>query len=561
MKKTKLILAGILSTVLAASAAMVHAAAATVVRGYRGDVNCDGQVTVVDIIKLQKNLLALDTLKNETAARFADMNDDGIVGAYDLAMLKRSVFTNQWFALTEEIPDTDLTEPVTTEWVEPSTDDVEPPTEYTEPTEVTEPEPTTEYTEPTTEPTEPSTEAGWNEAVIAAVDASLPTQGNANLVIFYVDFPDCRYGTDLTAEQIAEIAFGAEDTSDMNYPFDSMSAFYARSSKGAMQLGGTVLRYTTKENRFAYDDDKVKLAEECYDAFRDSVDFSQFDGDGDGMIDATLFSVPTSAGDDYWWPCAGGFGDPEYRVDGMAIGHIITGNAQIMSATDYKNFNSSYLHEMGHCMGLPDYYLYSSDDYEGFHGSAGTELMDADAYSDFGCFSKLMLGWYKQDQVSVYDASQGSQTFLLNNAQTADGNCVIIPYGKLDGRYFSEYFILEYITDDANNSAINRDMGWWQQVDDGIRIYHVNAALQEDYWWTYLKYQNGSEYTGGNDAGIRLLRLVGDGEGVFTTGDVINSSTSGFGWYDAGENEAIDPGVTITIGEFVNGQYSVTISN
>ena len=51
-------------------------------------------------------------------------------------------------------------------------------------------------------------------------------------------------------------------------------------------------------------------------------------------------------------------------------------------------------------------------------GNAGTELMDADAASDFGCFSKLMLGWYQKNQVSVYDSSKGTQTFQLQNAQT-----------------------------------------------------------------------------------------------------------------------------------------------
>ena len=110
--------------------------------------------------------------------------------------------------------------------------------------------------------------------------------------------------------------------------------------------------------------------------FKDTVDFAQFDGNGDGKIDATLFTVPTKAGDDDWWPCAGAFGDEAYRVDGVAVGHIITGNAQVESRDSYFNYISSYCHELGHCTGLPDYYLYGRDDREGLHGSAGIELMD-----------------------------------------------------------------------------------------------------------------------------------------------------------------------------------------
>ena len=188
-------------------------------------------------------------------------------------------------------------------------------------------------------------------------------------------------------------------------------------------------------------------------------------------IDATLFTVPTAAGDTDWWPCAGAFGDESYRVDGMAIGHIITGNAQIESETDYKNFVSSYLHEMGHCMGLPDYYLYWGTDSEGMHGAAGIELMDTDASSDFGAFSKLMLGWYQSDQIAVYDNTTGTQTFTLHNAQTQNGNCVIIPCGELDGQYFSEYFVIEYASAQANNSSLP----WWQTSGSGVRIYHINC--------------------------------------------------------------------------------------
>lgn len=551
VKKQKLGFAALISTAAIAVAGMMTLPtvyASWEWRGYRGDLNYDNTISVLDIVRMQRFLLRLDRLEGENIAQRADMNQDNTINVTDLVILKNCVFYENWLDIWEEVAD-----PITTT-----------ETTITTSTTTIATETITESLSTTTETTTVTEEAAFINAPIAAFQASLPTQGDANLVIFYVDFPDCPYTVDLTAEQIQEIAFGEEDSSDSNYPFDSMRAFYQRSSKGVMQLKGQVFRYTTKENRAAYDTDKVKLAEECYEAFKDSVDFSQFDGNQDGKIDATLFSVPTDAGDDNWWPCAGAFGDDTYQVDGMSIGHIITGNAQIESETDYANFNSSYLHEMGHCMGLPDYYLYNSvDDFEGMKGNAGTELMDADAASDFGCFSKLMLGWYQENQIAVYDSNQGTQTFMLSNAQTKDGNCIIIPYGALDNRYFSEYLMIEYITDDDNNSYINSHMNYWQSIDSGIRIYHIQATLQEDYWYTYFKYQNGSEYTNNDDDGIRLIRLVNEKEGgsVFKTGDVINSSISGFNWYDISENESIDPGVTVTVGKLIDGQYTITISN
>ncbi len=525
MKRTGRILAAVFSGFLTLSGMMLHANAAQQLVGYRGDATLDGTLSAVDVVKLQKHLLTLESLGDPLAVQLADMNGDERINAFDLAILKRCVVKQELNGIYVEVPDP-----------------TEPPTES-----------------PTEPPTEIPTEAPMITANAHHIYSSLPSQGTANLVIFYVDFPDCRYGTDFTEEQIAEIAFGEEDPNDRNYPFDSISAFYKRSSKGAMDLNGKVFRYTAKGSNAEYIDDKEKLLKECYDAFKESEDFTRFDGNGDGVIDATLISVPLAAGEDEWWPEAGGFFDFGYKIDGMSVGHMITGNAQIKSLTEYKDFVSSYLHELGHCMGIPDYYLYYSDDYEGFHGNAGTELMDADAYTDFGCFSKLMLGWYHEDQVAVYNASQGAQTFLLNNAQTNDGNCVIIPYGELDGNYFSEYFIIEYVTPDGNNSGLQRDM-WWMEVGSGVRIFHVSAELCTDYWWTFFRYENGSEFTNYDDAGRRLIRLVNDGKGVFKSGSVINYSTPGFGWYDWSENETVNPGVNISVGELVNGQYSITIS-
>lgn len=397
-------------------------------------------------------------------------------------------------------------------------------------------------------------------ANMAKHGASLPTQGKARLVVFYVDFPDCRYSYEPSLDELNQITFGAENPASPCYPFESIPAFYGRASKGSMDFSGQVFRYTTKENQSVYDKDKVKIAEECYEAFKDQVDFSQFDGNGDGRIDATLFTTPSRAGNDDWWPCAGAFGDGNYRVDGAAVGHIITGNAQIESPTDYVNYISTYCHELGHCTGLPDYYLFSNpNDSEGMHGTAGAELMDTDAGSDFGAFSKLMEGWYHQDQVQVYDAAKGTQTFTLRNAQTDAGNCIIIPNGQLAEDYFSEYFIIEYATRDGNNSGIGRNTAWWLNAGEGVRVYHIDATTEYG-WNTFFRYGSGSEFTN-QDQGRRLIRIIDDTEkdNFYHSGDVINSSISGFRWYDANGGQTVDPGLTITVGAIENGACTVTI--
>lgn len=476
------------------------------VSNIKGDVNGDGKFNVADVVALQEWLVGKNVdLANRQAGNFVN---DGKLNIFDLCLMKSALLAKD----------------------------------------------------------DPVKQLDFIEAPIKEIDSSLPSQGDANLVVFYVDFPDCTYGnSDLTAEQVEKISFGAANENDANYPFESMSAFFDRSSKGAMKLNGKVFRYTTKENRAAYDTDKVKLAEECYEAFKDQVNFADFDSDKDGYVDATLFTVPTAAGDTDWWPCSGAFGNPNYVIDGVKVGNIITGNAQIESLDNYSNFVSSYLHEMGHCLGLPDYYLYNSSDSEGFHGSAGYELMDMDAFSDFSAFTKLMLGWYDKDQVEVFNTWDSSQTYTISSAQTINGNCVVIPMNDLNGNYASgEYFILEFVDNSGNNDVSK--LHWWQNTSSGIRIFHVKPEIHDNGWFKHFKYQNGSEFTDSNgdgkpdDEGIRFVRLVNDGGDAFSTGAVINNSTSGFGWYDSAENESIDPGIEISVGECRDGKYTVTIT-
>lgn len=497
--------------------------------GYIGDLNGDKNINIADLVLMNQyvlgripltfenlyyvnnSLIGIDGADGFQAGEYlniADINQDGEVDCFDFVLLKKNIFLND--------------SPWIWQWYDDYISD-------------------------------------FIDAPINDVKKYLPSQGDANLVIFYVDFPDCHYEYTPTAESIDEIAFGNEDITDANYPFDSLSAFYNRSSKGALNLNGKSFRYTAKNNIASYDgvNGRINLTMEIYQALDEYVDFSQFDGNNDGFIDATLVSVPKAAGDDNWWPCTGPVDNDSFYVDGKKLGHLITSNSQINAADDYYGFNSTVLHEMGHCMGLPDYYLYHGDDTEGMHGTSGSELMDIDATTDFSCVSKLQLGWYRENQIQVYDSSQESQTFTLTNAQTDNGNVVIIPYGELDSKYHGEYMLVEYTTQDRNNS----NAGWWQMMSSGIRVYHVDTSLYDNGWWVSYKYASGSEFTD-NDNGRRFIRIIDDQEidNMYRMGDVIDSNISGFNWYDESGYPTIDTGVSISIGEKNNDSYSITIT-
>ena len=96
----------------------------------------------------------------------------------------------------------------------------------------------------------------------------------------------------------------------------------------------------------------------------------------------------------------------------------------------------------------------------------------------------------------------------------------------------------------------------------GIRVYHVNAEIYDNGYWVSYKYESNDSNSDGN--GKRFIRITDDVEGYdnyYHTGDIIDSSVSGFCWYDENGLESVDPNVRITIGELTENGYTVTVEN
>lgn len=528
------------SAVLTVSAAIPLSASADWEHiGYMGDLNNDKELNTADLVIMKRHLLGIESLTDSNSYHVkksfigingedgfqageyfatADIDQDGTVDVFDFVQLRKAIINNSglwvWQWQTESsVPD----------------DPVEDNGEFI-------------------------------GASVNDVYKFMPSQGTGRMLIIYADFADCKFSYLPSTDEIEEIAFGAEKTNSRQYPWESISAFFKRSSKGALELSGKAYHYSSSNpvnNYYQVAGQKALLTEACK-ALDSRIDYHDFDGNNDGFIDTIALIVPGQASQDTWWPASVQFANDKYVYDGLKIGHMITGNCQINSSSDYRDFTSTLLHETGHCMGLPDYYRYDkSSDADGLHGTAGSELMD-DTGGDLSCVSKLHLGWYKKDQVQVYDASEGTKSFTLYNAQTSKGNTVIIPCGKLDGQYHSEYMMIEYTTKNANNSS----PPWYVAMGEGIRIYHVEASLYNNGWWTSFRYASGSEFTD-NYAGRRFIRLIDDEktDNIYKTGDVINGSISGFHWYDSNGRQTVDTGLSIEINEKNNNAYTITIKS
>lgn len=511
--KNKNILKTALGTVTAfligISAVPSAAAAAQGIIGIKGDINCDNTLNVADLVAMEQYLIGGHEI-SERGSQLGSFDDDGEINSLDLAIMRKY--------LTSQLPvEYQYGDDIQHEFISPP---------------------------------------------IYDMYGSLPSHGDARMAVFHVDFPDCSFETDVTDEQIKNVLFGEERKKyNTNYPNESISAFYKRASKGVMALDGEVYSYTARHNKSFYENDvyKTKIIDDVISGMDSKVDFSSFDGDGDRVVDAVLILVPNSAGNDNWRPAAGVYTGLYKIVDNVKIGHVIVGNEELYDDISYSGFTSTYTHESTHCMGIPDYYLYDTDDFEGLRGEGGFELMD-EVRADLSAVSKLMLGWFREDQVMVFGDYE-YQTFTLKNGQTDDGNCVIIPYGKLDDKYRSEFLVIEYTTLDENNSAVPNEY-WWEKSGEGIRIFHVDAEVDPNDYWKMFMYDNANLNRNENNINRRFIRITEnykDSDNLYTTGRVIDYKTEGFAFYDSYGLETVDPGVIITVGELTDDGYTITI--
>lgn len=378
--------------------------------------------------------------------------------------------------------------------------------------------------------------------------------GEVRALVIVVDFADTTYRKErLSTDTLQEYLFGSGAPGC--FPCENLTDYFSRASYGAMHMSGDVFSYTASGNIADYesvDCGYETLVSEVLTGLDDVIDYARYDGNGDGYIDALCLSVPTGGNAEFWYGCtATWYLTSQPCPDGMLLYHYVISDEQPYSDTmDY--YLGTLTHEYGHCMGLPDYYRYNTyENWEATTGNAGIERMD-EACGDFCPLSKLFLGWYNSHQIQRFDLSrQTSQTFTLSD-DSSYGSILLLPKKDGDG-YFSEYFIVDYLTASGNYDGLFSD--------GGMRIYHVDMESSIDDWGSsYLCFDNFSPDYDVSGTGRRLLRLVNDGNGFFHAGDLIDNSIPGFAWYDSNGAETEDSGYQITVEKITERKCTVTVS-
>ncbi|MBP5169898.1 MAG: hypothetical protein ILP14_11960, partial [Oscillospiraceae bacterium] len=223
-------------------------------------------------------------------------------------------------------------------------------------------------------------------------DASLPYIGEGNVVAIYIDFPN-----DTTDPQ--NQAHPEGDTTDrLEQSLTELHDFYYRASYGKLNLVGTVFTYSAPNPRADYMD-RYQLLDEAISALDESdasINFADYDADGDNRIDCIVMHIPYNYRDgwgDTWWPSCGTPPTQDLWVDGVTYGSNI-----ILSRDLSKEYGRQTLfHETGHAMGFPDYYSYEKEatdnpKYPTRTGTLTFDMMDNNT-GDHNGFSKWIAGW------------------------------------------------------------------------------------------------------------------------------------------------------------------------
>jgi M6 family metalloprotease-like protein len=304
-----------------------------------------------------------------------------------------------------------------------------------------------------------------------AWQGGLPSTGTAKTFVLLVDFPDYPHAVTDTVADVQNKFFGNGDAGQ--YPYESLRNYYQRSSYSQLTIQGTVFDwYRAQHNRSYYEGLGFGPGEEAlmmealnyWDA--QGHDFTQYDNDGDGTIDAffTKWTGPDNGWANFWWAYQWVWhSNPSYRLDGKALGKYVWSwiwNQYYDGRTIYQAHVD--IHESGHLLGLPDLY-----DYDGSVGPdggvGGLDMMDSN-WGDHNCFSKYMLGWLTPTEVL-----SGLQTITLNPSGTSQ-NCVLVMCGITPGTMFGEFFMAQYRKRSAGNDPSNYPT-------DGLVVWHVDSTL------------------------------------------------------------------------------------
>ena len=276
-----------------------------------------------------------------------------------------------------------------------------------------------------------------------------PTLGSRKFLLILVDFPDKPFTH--RAEDFDSLMNAKDYT--YNNAIGSVNEYYRTTSFGQFDPTFDVAGPFTLDSGYAYyggdegEDTDANIQQFVYDAVRaadDSVNFADYDLDGDGYVDNIYFiyagyGQASGAPSNTIWPHRWAYWASTLVVDGKTVWDYSTSNELLGTSGTTRTSIGVICHEFGHVCGLPDFY---DTDYSGSGGNCGGlggyDEMAGGSWNDggrrppiFNAWSRMFLRWADPIELT------GTQSITLDSAYTQ--NEIYYFWSKTD----DEFFMLE----------------------------------------------------------------------------------------------------------------------
>ena len=329
-----------------------------------------------------------------------------------------------------------------------------------------------------------------------------PSFGHAKLLVvpvIYSDNADTAEKLAANKETMRKIFFGeSEETT-----WESVSSYYYKSSFHQLHIEGEVVdhvklkktytEYTSSGLAAIYND----IVEEVYDKLFTIEEAplkgreKEFDSNGDGVIDG-IYMVPDSHinhsdGGSLGWAFTTRHGfksklakkkNPQWANIGTYCWTSIDFSTETLSDRPSleKPDAHTFIHEMGHQLGLADYY---DPNTQGSSTAGGATMQDQNI-CDHDIYSKYLFGW--TDMQAVTSANEEATIQITLKPSQTSGQALLIA-DEWNGSSLDEYLLLEYYTPDGLNAHDTaKSYSSSDQIGpngEGIRIWHVDKTLHE----------------------------------------------------------------------------------
>jgi immune inhibitor A len=287
-------------------------------------------------------------------------------------------------------------------------------------------------------------------------------EGDWNVIAILIDFPDHPHT--FSREDYQQLLFSGNPENPR-----SMTDYYKEVSYGKFRIAGEVVGwFTAKHNREYYkldrdgNGDYTHVQERLFEAANAAdpyVDYTRFDNDKDGDVDAVnIFYEGSRFDDDGIWPhLSWNRSDSEDGVQFLDF--------TILDGTQDNGITTigAFCHEYGHSLDLPDLYDYGNTSKGiGAFGTMGTGNQNS-AFGKAGDSPAHLCAWCKK-----------RLGWIDPKAITSSFNCELLPVettpeccslrGNLPDK---EYFLIENRQKIGFDRALPGDNG-------GILIWHIN---------------------------------------------------------------------------------------